>query len=114
VLRWTLRHSTFSRKGTYIDGIYYDVVGAVYGDGYHFLFRYYHNGKVYEADRMLEHPTSAHKRKIRAALSQEIHGPYESSLAGHIGWKLDNNKLKNDGEKIVDVYYTKREEKKSF
>jgi hypothetical protein len=57
---------------------------------------------------MAEHPTSNHHRKIRAALSKEIHGPYESSLAGHIGWKLDAKNMKVDGKKIVDVYGTTR------
>jgi hypothetical protein len=98
----------FLEKEITIDGTCYDIVGAVYGDGYHFLFRYHHDGKVYEADGMAEHPTSNHHRKIRAALSKEIHGPYESSLAGHISWKFNAKKIKVDGKKIVDVYYTKR------
>jgi hypothetical protein len=97
-----------------IDGTCYDFVGAVYGDGYHFIFRYHHNGKVYEADGMAKYPTSNHHRKIRAALSKEIHGSYESSLARHIGCKLNAEKMKVDGKKIVDVYYTKRQIKKFF
>jgi hypothetical protein len=28
---------------------------------------------------------------------------YESSLAGHIGWKLNAKKMKVDGKKTVDV-----------
>jgi hypothetical protein len=36
----------FLDKEITIDGICYDIVGAVYGDGYHFIFRYYHDGKV--------------------------------------------------------------------
>jgi hypothetical protein len=71
----------FLEKEITIDGTCYDFVGAVYGDSYHFIFRCYDDGKVYEADWMAEHPTSNHHRKIRAALSKEIHGPYESSLA---------------------------------
>ena len=57
---------------------------------------------------MVEHPTSNYHCKSRAALSKEIHGPYESSLAGYIVWKFDVKKKKVNGKKIVDVYYTKR------
>jgi hypothetical protein len=64
---------------------------------------YYHNGKVYEADGIVEHPTSNHHRKIRAALSKEIHGQYESLLAGHIGWKLNARKTIVNGKKIVEA-----------
>ena len=38
------------------DNVVYDLVGAVYGDGGHFVFRYLRDGKVYEADGMDTHP----------------------------------------------------------
>jgi hypothetical protein len=79
----------------------------VYGDGYHFLFRHYHDGKVYVAYRMVEHPTSNRRRKFRAALSEEIHEPYETSLAGHSGRKLNAKRMKANVKKIIDVYHTK-------
>jgi hypothetical protein len=90
-----------------IDGTWYDMVRAVYGDGYHFLFRHYHDGKVNVAYGMVEHPTSNHHRKIRAELSEEIYGPYESSLAGHSGWKLNARRVKAHWKKIINVYHIK-------
>jgi hypothetical protein len=101
----------FLEKEITTDGTCCDIVGAVYGDDNHFLFRYCHNGKIYEADGIVEHPTSNHHREITAASSKEIHGQYELSLAGHIGWKLNARKTKVNEKTIVDVHHTKHQMK---
>jgi hypothetical protein len=98
----------FLEKVLIIDGEFYDIVGASYGNGLHFIFRYYCDGKVFEADGMVEHPTSTMRRKRRAALSWEIKEPYEIALAGHINYTIGKNKIKIGGTKIIDVYYTMR------
>ena len=45
-------------KEVSIDNVNFDIIGATYGSGSHFKFRYYFNGKVYEADGMRKHSTS--------------------------------------------------------
>ena len=58
----------FLEKKVIIDEVFYDLVGAVFGDGSYFIFRYISNGKVYEADGMA---TLKDHRRIKAALSRK-------------------------------------------
>ena len=92
-----------------IEEVVYDLVGVIYGDGFHFVFRFLKDGKVYEADGMQQHSTSKHKKIVRSALSREIPGCHKISLAGHIDWELNVEKELVEGKKIVDIYYLKRE-----
>jgi hypothetical protein len=89
------------------EDVIYDIAGAVYAGNSHFITRYVRDGKVFEADGMLEHPTHYHPKR-RAAFSVEILGPYEESFAGHINWTLDSSNKKTGGKKATDIYYTKR------
>ena len=88
------------------EGVVYNLIGAVYGDGGHFVFRYLRDGKVYEADGMDTHPTSTYHKKIRAALSREITGPSRISLAGIINYKDKNY----EGKQAIDIYYMKADD----
>lgn len=91
-----------------IGEVVFDLVGVVYGDGIHFVFRFLKDGKVYEADGMQHHSTSKHKKIVRSALSREILGCHKISLAGHIDWSINKDNELVDGRKIVDIYYLKR------
>ena len=87
-----------------LDDVHYDLVGATYGDGTHFVFRYYLNGKVFECD-------GAHRDAsgVQVAISVEIDEPYEDALAGHLmGRKRTSYDTVRRGKKIVDVFYYKR------
>ena len=95
-------------KEVSIDNVNFDIIGATYGSGSHFKFRYYFNGKVYEADGMRKHSTSRPSKIVREAVSIEIKEPYESALAGHIGWILTSERIKVQGYKICEVFYMKR------
>ena len=80
-----------------MQGVIYDIVGAVYSDRMHFISRYFLNGKVFESDGMKRHHTSTENNIRREALSEEIRGPYEESLAGNVGRR-----------RITEAYYTRR------
>jgi hypothetical protein len=85
----------------------YDIVGAVYGDNTHFIFRYLCNGKVYEADGMGQHTMSTRDDVKRVAQSVLIDEQYELAMAGRIGCKM-RKKIKVGGKQVVDVFYIKR------
>ena len=90
-----------------VDEILYAIVGAVYGDSSHFVFRYYYDDKFFEADGMQKHSTSSYNSVKRSAVSKVINEPYEKALAGHIDWNYDKNGVKTGGKKVADVYYMK-------
>ena len=99
----------FLEEEIVLDDVYYDLVGSAYGDGGHFFFRFIKDDKVYEANGMEMSTQSKNRRKIRAALSRELTGNKELTLAGHINFKSsEDNVLIIRGQKIVDVYYLKR------
>jgi hypothetical protein len=95
-------------KEVIIEGVNFDIIGATYGNGAHFFFRYIHDGKIYEADGMQKHSTSTDFRTVRAAEGIEVKEPYEKALAGHINWKINRQNIKIGGQKICDVFYLKR------
>ena len=99
----------FLEKESNLDDVYYDSVESAYGDGGHFIFRFLKDDKVYEADGMVMSTQLINRKKVRAALSKELPGSHEESLAGHINFKLSiENVLIIKGQKIVHVYYLKR------
>ena len=89
-----------------LDDVHYDLIGAIYGDGNHFVFRYYVNGRVFECDgtqRSTEAPD------VQEAVSVLINEPYEEEFAGHLmGRKKNSRDTVRRGKKIVDVFYYKR------
>ena len=50
-------------------------------------------------------PTPKYNKKIRAAVSREIIGSHQTSLAGHIDWKLNKQGVRIKGKKIVDIFF---------
>ena len=99
----------YLEKEITLDDVYYDLVGSAYGDGGHFFFRFLKDDKVYEADGMVMSAQLINRKNVRAALSKELPGNHEETLAGHINFKLNIvNVLTIKGQKIVDVYYLKR------
>ena len=100
---------TFIEEVIIVEGVVYDLVGVVYGDGLHFFLRFLKDSKVYEADGMQCHSTSSYTKKVRAALSRELPGCHKQSLAGHIDCEINDEKVILAGKKVVDIYYLKRE-----
>lgn len=91
-----------------LEGIFYDIVGAIYGNGTHFIARHLHDGKIFESDGYRKHLSSAKgSRTVMEALDVEIKEPYEKAMACHINWTLLHN-TKVYGSKISDVYYIRR------
>ena len=80
-----------------LDGVTYALRGATYGDGNHFIFRYYVNGKVFECDN-------------HDGFSVEIPEPFEEAFAGHLigGGTGTEASARSFRGKIVDVFYYKQ------
>jgi hypothetical protein len=96
----------FLEKQITFGTVEYEICGAIYGSNSHFIFRYFRNGKVFEADGMREHFTSTREYRVREAMSVEIKEPYHIALAGLIQVKIINNK-KISKYTICDVFYMK-------
>ena len=75
-----------------LQGVQYELRGATYCDGKHFLFRYYVNDKVFECDDI---------SIGRDAVSVEIEQPFEVALAGVL------TEEKRHGMMIHEVFYYK-------
>jgi hypothetical protein len=95
------------RYGIVLNNKMTDIVGAVYGDNNHFIFRYVCDGNVYEADGMLQHTLSTKDVVIRVAQSVLIDEPYELAMAGRIACRMRKN-IKVGGKVVVDVFYIRR------
>ena len=87
----------YLKKEITIQNVKYDIVGATYGNGSHFVFRYFDDNKVFEADGMRKSVRSSPNLIIREAISIEIRMLYELALAGRIA-----------GKTVNDVYYIRR------
>ena len=80
----------------------YNLVGSGYGDGGHFRVRFLKNDKVYEADGMEMKIQLINRNNIRAALSKELPGNHELTLAGHINLRFNRkNELTVKGKKLL-------------
>jgi hypothetical protein len=89
-----------------LDDVLYEIVGAIYGSGSHFITRYLHDGKVFESDGMRECASSGGGfRTVMEALSGEIEEPYEIAMGGRIEYlrKRQTHKCR-----MSDVYYIRR------
>ena len=90
----------FVDKCVDFDGQNYDIVGATYGNGNHFKFRFLFNDKVHEADSM----NSRDSDGTPMALSIPTNQDYDTTLPGELPKLLRTGR----SYKICDVYYKKR------
>jgi hypothetical protein len=61
-----------------LDGVFYDIIGAIYGNGSHFIARHLHDGNIFESDGYRKHVSSrGGSCTVLEALSVEIKEPYE-------------------------------------
>ena len=85
-------------KSLILDGTTYDLVGVVYGDNEHFLFRYILNDNIYEADGMHLHELKAPRIRRFSAESVYITNNYEKGMPV---------KIKGTNQTPAELYYIK-------
>ena len=85
-------------KSLILEGTTYDLVGVVYGDDGHFLFRYILNDNIYEADGMHLHELKVPRIRRFSAESVYITNNYEKGMPV---------KIKGTSQTPVELYYMK-------
>jgi len=90
----------FLEREINFDGIKDDIVGATYGNGSHFIFRYVNGPEVFEADGMHRDSDG-----VRSALSVPTNEDYEISLPGEL---TNSSGRRGRNYRINDVYYRQR------
>ena len=99
----------FLDKFITVDNVIYDILGAIYGDGTHFVYRYIYKNMVYECDGMETHAMCSSSNLRRAALSVLIDEPYETAMSYYISLKNKNGQRSSSSfRQPMDIYYLKR------
>ena len=85
--------------------ITYDLFGAVYGDGVHFIFRYIFDNDVYEADGMQKHYLSDETTSRLSAESLYVTRDHDVGLS----FILSTKRIGTKNKQATDIYYRKRQ-----
>ena len=88
-----------------INNITYDLFGAVYGDGVHFIFRYIFDNDVYEADGMQKHYLSDETTSRLSAESLYVTPDHDVGLS----FILSTKRIGTKNKQATDIYYRKRQ-----
>lgn len=87
------------------NNITYDLFGAVYGDGVHFIFRYIYDNDVYEADGMQKHYLSDETTSRLSAESLYVTRDHDVGLS----FILSTKRIGTKHKQATDIYYRKRQ-----